>query len=146
MTGRLPAGAAAVLTDRLCGYLVRSEQDILAGWRRDGLAPPLDLVEALATWRAIAVEARLAAKSGASEPTSSELVPELGDCGSAAAVSWMTVKEAAERLEISERAVTKAIQEGRLSGRRIAGGSRWEVTDASVDRYRPRKRHLPAAS
>jgi excisionase family DNA binding protein len=146
VTGRLPAGAAAVITATLCGYLVRSEQDILAGWRRDGLAPPADLVDALATWRAIAVDARLAARSRTPELAGSGLVPELGAGGSGAAVSWVTAKEAAERLRISERAVTKAIQQGRLSGRRIAGGSRWEVTDASVDRYRPRKAPLPAAS
>ena len=52
----------------------------------------------------------------------------------------VTVHEAAERLKVSERAVVKAIHSGRLCGRRVGSGARWEITTESVDRYVPRSR------
>jgi excisionase family DNA binding protein len=123
------------LSPRECALLVFAESEIVARWRRDGIDPP-DLAVVLGVMREAAAKARLArpAHRGA------VLVPRVAPVGSEGTQSVMTVRDAAERLRVSERAVVKAIHSGRLCGRRVGSGARWEITAESVDRYVPRSR------
>jgi excisionase family DNA binding protein len=126
---RLPDGSVS-LSARDCGLLVFAEAEIVARWRRDGIDPP-DLAGVLSMMRGVASEARLArpAHRGVA------VVSRVAVVGFVAGVSGvLTVKEAAERLHISEQAVRKAIREGRLSGSRVGRGA-WEVGAGSVDEY-----------
>ena len=138
MAALLPDGTVN-LSPRECALLVFAEAEIVARWRRDGIDPP-DLAVVLAVMREAAAKARLArpAHRGAVP------VPRVAPAGSEAAQSVLTVHEAAERLGITERAVTKAISKGHLDGRQIDGSRRWEITSASVCRYVPRRSN-PAA-
>lgn len=122
------------LTARECALLVFAEAEIVARWRRDGIDPP-DLAAVLAVMREAAARARLARPAHRGVV----LVPIVAVSGSEAAESVVTVRDAAERLKVSERAVVKAIHSGRLAGRRVGSGARWEITAESVDRYVPRR-------
>jgi excisionase family DNA binding protein len=84
--------------------------------------------------REVASEARLARPAHRGVV----VVPRVAASGSEGTQSVLTVRDAAERLKVSERAVVKAIHSGRLSGRRVGSGARWEITTESVDRYVPR--------
>jgi excisionase family DNA binding protein len=123
------------LTPRECALLVFAESEIVARWRRDGMESP-ELLAALRVMR------EAAAVRGLARPAHRGVVvvPKVAALGSEAAESVLTVRDAAERLKVSERAVVKAIHSGRLCGRRVGSGARWEITAESVDRYVPRSR------
>jgi excisionase family DNA binding protein len=126
------------LSPRECALLIHVERDILTGWHRDALDPP-DLVVVLGVMREAAARARLA------RPAHRGVVPvvsKVAALGFVTPESVVTVKEAAERLGISEQAVTKAIREGRLSGSRVGRGA-WEISAGSVDKYTSRCSNRP---
>jgi excisionase family DNA binding protein len=135
----LSADGTVSLSPRECALLVFAESEIVARWRRDGIDPP-DLVVVLSMMREAAAKARLARPAHRGVV----VVPRVASVGSEGTQSVMTVHEAAERLKVSERAVVKAIHSGRLAGRRVGSGARWEITTESVDGYAPRRSN-PAA-
>jgi excisionase family DNA binding protein len=122
------------LSPRECALLVFAESEIVGRWRRDGIDPP-DLAVVLSVMREAAARARLARPAHRGVV----VVPRVVASGSEGTQSVMTVRDAAERLKVSERAVVKAIHSGRLAGRRVGSGARWEITTESVDRYVPRR-------
>ena len=129
------------LSPRECALLVFCELEIVARWRRDGIDPP-DLLSALAVMREAAAKARLARPAHRGVVP---VVPKVAALGSEAAESVLTVRDAAERLKVSERAVVKAIHSGRLCGRRVGSGARWEIAADSVSRYVPRRNQVREA-
>ena len=56
---------------------------------------------------------------------------------------WLTVEEAAKRLEISSNAVTKRLNKGKLAGRKVAGqfGEKWMVDPSGL----PQEIHVQIA-
>jgi len=125
------------LSPRECALLVFAESEIVARWRRDGMESP-ELLAALRVMR------EAAASRGMARPAHRGVVPvvsQVAALGFAASESVVmtTVKEAAERLQISQQAVRKAVREGRLSGSRTERGA-WEITIESVDGFTPRSR------
>lgn len=140
MSVRLPGGLL-VLTALECAGFAHVRAELLAGWRRDGIVPP-QLVEALASMRAVADEAALGFPAPPGRRGSgggSGAGPKMDCAGSAAPELMLTVRQAAEVAKVSERCIRKAIYSGRLVGRRVGDGSRWSVTAASVDAYAPRQ-------
>jgi len=121
-----------VLTALEAAWLVKCERAIVADWNGDGILPA-GLVSVLAMMRVVASEAGLVrpARLGVQ-------VPKVAAGGSVASVSVVTVHEAAERLGISEQAITRAIRGGRLAGSRVGRGA-WEITSASVQAYPHRR-------
>ena len=137
MSVLVPDGTVS-LSPRECALLVFCESEIVARWRRDGIDPP-DLAVVLGVMREAAARARLARPAHRGVV----VVPRVAPAGSEAAESVLTVRDAAERLRVSERAVVKAIHSGRLCGRRVGSGARWEITAESVSRYVPRSSNRP---
>jgi excisionase family DNA binding protein len=135
MAALLPDGTVT-LSPRECALLVFAESEIVARWRRDGIDPP-DLAVALGVMREAAARARLARPAHRGVVVVSQVAP----LGFADPELVMTVSEAAERLQISEQAVRRAVREGRLSGSRTGSGA-WEITIESVDGYAPRSRRV----
>ena len=131
---------SVLLSPMDCGLIVIAEAGLRAWWSRNALWHP-DLLPVLAVMRSSAASAALA-----SPPHRGivPVVPKVAGSGSEAAESVVTVHEAAMRLQISERAVVKAVHSGRLSGRQADGSRRWEITTESVDGYAPRRSN-PAA-
>lgn len=106
--------------------------------RDNGRAVP-ELVDVLAgVLRAVgADDARAAARAAvAGSATGSAPVPLLARRGTAPASSpWLTVRQTAELVGVSERAIRKDLSatRGRLRGRRRSEGSRaWEVDPSSA--------------
>jgi len=131
------------LTPRECALLVFAESEIVARWRRDGIDPP-DLVVVLGVMRESAAKARLARPAHRGVVP---VVPRVAPAGSEAAESVvLTVRQAAEQLGITERAVIKAISKGHLDGRQVGRSARWVIEAGSVDRYAPRYRSREEAS
>lgn len=132
---------SVLLSPLECGLIVIAETGVREWWSRNALWHP-DLLPVLAVMRSSAASAALA-----SPPTRGvvPVVPKVAATGSEGTQSVMTVHEAAMRLQISERAVVKAISKGHLKGgRQIDGSRRWEITTESVDGYVPRRSN-PAA-
>ena len=127
---------SVLLTPLDCGLICLTEDDIRAWWRRNAFWHP-GLLPVLAVMRSSAANAALVSPPHRGVVP---VVPNLARSGSEEALSMMTVHEAAMRLQISERAVVKAISKGHLDGRQIDGSRRWEITSASVGRYVPRSR------
>jgi len=122
-----------------CGLIVIAETGIREWWSRNSVWHP-DLLPTLAVMRSSAARAALASPPHRGVVPVVSSVAALGFVGSGSVV---TVKEASERLQVSEQAVRKAVREGRLSGSRTGSGA-WEIDIRSLDAYVPR-RSSPAA-
>jgi excisionase family DNA binding protein len=129
---------SVLLTPLDCGLIVIAESGIREWWNRNALIHP-DLLPLLAVMRSSAASAALASPPHRGAVPVVSKVAALGFVTSELVV---TVKEAAERLGISEQAVTKAIREGRLSGSRVGRGP-WEIGAGSVDKYTSRCSNRP---
>ena len=103
--------------------------------RRDGSALPAELAELAGRIRAAGGldDSRLTARAAAAGSRHAGEVPRLVADGSAAAsCGWLTTRQAAELVGITPRAILKARARGRLTGRREAGSTVWEIDAASA--------------
>lgn len=137
---RLGADAAFVLSAPRCRQLAMARNEILAYWQRSGAVPPglrEDLDEMVAVAREWEVRVRPAAapRAGGSNPGANPVRVFDGTSGDAEAV-YIEMREACERLGMTEAGVRKALSGDRIIGRQRGGpGCKWQIDLESVLRY-----------
>lgn len=125
-------GPVVILSARVCAYLGRYgglDQFRVSHRGRDGeVDAALQAISAVAKkWRDSATGTKVA---GPAEPE-----PQSGQ----AETTWMTTTRAGTLLGVTDRAIRKAIQEGRMPGAKRVG-KQWQVTRADVEHFRAGRR------
>jgi excisionase family DNA binding protein len=138
---RLPPGAAVVLTPREAALLHQARGAIVDHWRGfargvgvpfpRALLPLLDELAVVALNAGFDLGTNGGTATGSAVPAAVPLIATPVMDGP----TYMSSREAAERLSISTRAIRKALASGRLAGRQ-RGGRAWEVEAEAVERYR----------
>jgi excisionase family DNA binding protein len=133
VVGLIPAGTVATLTRDDVVLIVGARAAILAVWRENALrngrgSLPPDLVPLLDSLAACLAPPSFAAGSVA--------VPPFGD-PAASQPRWISTREAADVIGVSEVAVRKACRQGRLVAR--PSGRGWRVDAADAVRYRAQR-------
>jgi Helix-turn-helix domain len=114
----------------------------LAEYQRNGRTPPAHVQRALGQLAAEvpAVVAALCPRLAALPGTGARLVSDSGgtSVGAAAPQSrdWLTVRQAAAQLGISERGVRKRCQRGQLAASKHPHTGAWRIDPAGIDHER----------
>lgn len=131
---RIPAGAV-VLSPAEAGLLAVARASVVAHWRRAGIVPP-QLERVLDELELVAREHQRARTAVATAEVPAVAASSTADDG-----TWITARECAELVGLSERGVRDALESGRLAGRkRGRGRGLWVVELGSALAYRDRRR------
>ena len=118
--------AVVIVPRRVCAYLNRYAG--LEQFRRDNRGHDAEVDNVLVAFRVAELSWREAATGTREAPE-----PEL----EGSSTHWMSTTQAAAQLGVGDRAVRKAIAEGRMQAENIAG--RWRIQQEQLQHFRARR-------
>jgi excisionase family DNA binding protein len=127
-------GCVLVLDGRDCAGLHAARGHVRAAYRATGTTVPEFIEDMLHAASEVAQRWHAWVATSA---TASDVLPQLDALASEATQSrWLTTREAAVLIGITDRAVRQAAQEGRIRGQRCNGRGTWLIAEDSAIAYR----------